>query len=107
MPPLNIGYIEAMVSFGTGSVIARIYYDSTIPSDQPQPLINGPRGFCLDVTNTTGATRRITYTLPDGTVNDTSVPQGNPVSSRSLTANQLRQQGYELRSDVVGFGISG
>ena len=50
--PLNLGYIEGACA--DGDVIVRVYYDSTQPASPDQPLINGPRGWCLDVTNTSG-----------------------------------------------------
>lgn len=102
--PLNLGYIQVESSNDAGTITARIYYDSTVDPSQPQPLINGPRGYCMDLTNT-GATRKIKYTLPNGTTNTVNVPSGDPVKSRSLTASQLASQGYNFRSDVAGFSV--
>lgn len=99
---LNTGYVQNEVTFPVGLVRAIIYYDPAT-----QTLINGPRGFCLDLTNTTGANRKIDFTLPDGTVNTINVTQGDPVRNRSLTVGQVNALGYINRSDVSGFTISG
>lgn len=106
--PINIGYIEGTLH--DGDFVARIYYDATIPFGEPQPLINGPRGFCLDLTNISGRPRRVVASLPDGTTVQVNVGQGDPVisgppSGRSRTAAQMRSLGFEFRSDVAGFSI--
>jgi uncharacterized protein RhaS with RHS repeats len=89
-----------------GAVVVRVYYDATISPTLPQPLINGPRGLCLDITNTSGKTRRVEYTPPGGTLQSVSVPQGDPVNSRSMTVAQMNNLGFFLRSDLVGFTLS-
>ena len=101
---LNTGYISVESSNDDGTITARIYYDSTVDPSQPQPLINGPKGYCLELINT-GVTRKVKYTLPSGVVNSLNVPTGNPVRNRSLTATQLASQGYQFRSDVIGLTI--
>lgn len=100
---LNLGYMQVMSS--RGQVVIRIYYDATVSPDQPQPLINGPRGFCLDVTNTSGRTRRMLYSLGGGELQDVTIPQGDPVNSRSKTAAQMNQAGYSLRTDISGLTL--
>lgn len=103
---LNIGYIE-----GTNDgVVARIYYDATAPVGDSQPLINGPRGYCLDLTNTTGRNVRLEVTLPNGTVRQVNIGSGDPVTSgpaagRSRTVAQMIALGFETRGDVAGFSI--
>lgn len=95
---LNIGYMEVMSQ--QGQVVVRVYYDSTVDPSLPQPLINGPRGFCLDVTNTSERVRKLTYTLNGGTPTEITIPQGDPVNSRSKTANQMASAGFSFRSDI-------
>lgn len=101
---INSGVIEA----SNGDVVVRVYYDNTVPVDQPQPLINGPRGWCLDLTNLTGTNRTVTMTLPNGTERQVTVGQGDPVTGgpvtgRSRTAAQMNALGFVNRSDVAGF----
>lgn len=102
--PINSGVIEAT----NGAVVIRVYYDNTVPPDQPQALINGPRGWCLDLTNLTGVNRTVTMTLPSGTERQVTVGQGDPVISgptvgRSRTAAQMNSLGFVNRSDIAGF----
>lgn len=103
---MNLGYMQVESATDAGTITARIYYDSTVPAAQPQPLIDGPRGYCLDVTNT-GPTRTLSYALPDGT-SGTSAPvgTGNPVGNRSLRAAQLASAGFRYRPDAAGFSIT-
>lgn len=104
--PINTGYIE-----GTkldGALRIRIYYDATAPTTGPQRLINGPRGYCLDVTNTTGRNQRVDVTLPGGAASTFTFGQGDPVTTgaaRSLTAAQVNALGFTNRSDVAGFAL--
>ena len=58
IPPtrLNVGYSEATA----GGVTVRVYYDATSPVGDSQPLVDGPGGYCLEVTNPSG--RPITAT---------------------------------------------
>lgn len=99
---LNIGYIE----LGGGGVTVRFYYDATFtPVGPDQPLINGPRGFCMDLTNATG--RRTTVTVTGLTNNPRviNVGQGDPVTTgpaagRSRTAAELAAFGFTTRGDV-------
>lgn len=99
---LNTGYIQNEVSYTTGVVRAIIYYDPAT-----QVLIDGPRGYCLDLTNTSGSNRRVDFTLPTGATQSSLVGQGDPVKQRSLTVAQINALGYFNRSDVSGFTISG
>ena len=104
---LNIGYIE-----GThGDVVIRIYYDTTyIPVGPEQPLINGPRGYCLDMTNISGRNTKIRILSSTGTY-DVQVGRGNPVTTgpsngRSRTKTELAGLGFFTRGDVASFAIS-
>lgn len=85
----------------------KIYYDPAT-----QILRDGPRGYCLDVTNTTGKLQTVVTRLPDGTITTMKVGQGDPVSSgpptaRSRTASQMAQAGYVVREDVQEIAILG
>lgn len=106
--PLNIGYIELNRN---GDVVIRVYYDTTFsPVGPDQPLINGPRGYCLDVTNISGAAATVSLTSPTGGTQTFSVAQGNPVTtgpSRSRTASQMATLGFSTRGDVTGFTLTG
>lgn len=80
--------------------------------DGAQPLINGPRGFCLDLTNPTGRTMRVQVNLPNGTGQTISIGAGDPVtggppSGRSRTAAQMVSLGFLTRDDVssISFGV--
>lgn len=102
--PINIGYIEGY----NDDVTVRIYYDNTVEATEPQPLIDGPRGFCVDLTNLSGRNRKCVFTLPDGTEREINIGQGDPVttgpqSGRSRTVAQVNTMGFFLRSDVAGF----
>lgn len=99
--PLNLGFVEATCA--DGDVIVRIYYDPTQPPGPDQTLINGPRGYCLDVKNTTG--RRASVTVSGVTSNPVTftVAQGDPVTSgqsRSRTAAQMSTLGFTTRGEV-------
>jgi hypothetical protein len=100
--PVNSGFIQ----MSNELVTILIYYDATAPIGS-QPLIDGPRGFCLDMTNLSGHNARITLTLPDGTLAPVTVGQGDPVtggpaSGRSRTAAQVNALGFTLRTDIKG-----
>lgn len=104
--PLNVGYIE--LASGAG-VVVRVYYDTTFaPVGDGQPLVNGPRGFCLDVTNTSGVNSTVTVVDPTGTPDEFLVGQGDPVTTgtgRSRTAQQMRQLGFRTRGDLQNFNV--
>lgn len=102
---INIGYIEATVD----DVAVRIYYDATVlPAGDTQPLIDGPRGYCLDITNPAGRNRGVEITLPGGAVRTITIGVGDPVTSgagRSRTAAALATWGYTTRGDVAGLKL--
>lgn len=103
---INVGYIEGTVD---GTLVVRIYYDAAAtPVGGTQPLINGPRGFCLDVTNTSGRNQRVQIGNGGGQVVTANVGQGNPVTTgnaRSRTAAQMATLGFSTRGDVQDFSI--
>lgn len=108
--PLDIGYIE----LGGGGITARIYYQQGWggrPDFMDAPLVNGPRGWCLDLTNPTGKN----VTLEIAGVADkpltVTIGQGDPVTSgpstgRSRTAAQLAALGFTTRGNVGSISIS-
>lgn len=104
---LNVGYIE----LGGDGVVARVYYDSTFtPAGPDQPLINGPRGWCLDLTNTSGGNVKLTVNGLTGNPQVINVGQGDPVttgpaSGRSRTAAQLASFGFTTRGNVGQISI--
>jgi len=92
---LNVGYIEV----SSGGVVARVYYDTTATPGDSQPLINGPRGYCLDVSNPTGKVARVTVMGLS-----VAVGTGDPVTSgqaKSRTAAQVATLGYTTRGSIV------
>jgi hypothetical protein len=107
--PINNGRIEMTKTTDEGELLIFVYYDATVDPSLPQPLIDGPRGLCLDVTNTTGTQQRCSFTFrnPDGTVGNVlalAFGQGDPVltgpsSGRSRTAVEMAAAGYRFRSD--------
>jgi hypothetical protein len=103
---LNVGYIEGTLD---ESFVVRIYYDTTFtPVGNGQPLINGPRGWCLDVTNTSGRNKRVVVTGVTAATIDATVGQGDPVTNgqgRSRTAAQLASVGFTTRGDVANFQV--
>jgi hypothetical protein len=109
---INIGYIEGTCN--DGDVVVRIYYDATAPHSTPaevdaQPLINGPRGFCLDVTNTSGGKAVVSISGGAGGVRNVTINKGDPVTSgagRSRTAAQVASQlGLTTRGSVGEFQL--
>jgi hypothetical protein len=106
--PLNLGYIEGTCA--DGDVRVRIYYDATFaPVGPNQPLINGPRGFCLDVTNVSGRRASTTVSGLTGNPLDITIAQGDPVTngpSRSRTAAQMAQLGFTTRGSVGNFSLA-
>lgn len=104
--PMNLGYIE----LGGGGVIVRIYYDTTFtPAGDNQPLINGPRGYCLDVTNTSGKNVHLIVAGLTANPLDVTVGQGNPVTSgqaRSRTAAEMAAAGFTTRGGVGQVSVS-
>lgn len=106
---LNTGYIEGTCQ--DRDVVVRIYYDATQPAGPDQTLIDGPRGYCLDVTNVSG--RKATLTVAGVTAQPftVTVQQGDPVTTgpaagRSKTAAQLAALGFTTRGSVGNFAVS-
>jgi len=105
--PINNGEILRETTDAQGRTITlRVYYDSTLPYSPNQPLTNGPRGYCLDITNVSG--RNCQITINGSTVN---VGQGDPVTTgpangRSRTAAQMAALGFTTRGsiDEITFG---
>jgi hypothetical protein len=99
---MNLGYIE----LGGGGVTIRVYYDTAFsPVGDDQPLVDGPRGWCLDMTNTTGKSVKLTVYGVTGTAQVITVAQGDPVTSgpasgRSRTAAQMAALGFTTRGNV-------
>lgn len=91
--------------------MARIYYDATFtPVGPDQPLINGPRGWCLDLTNATGKNTKLTVNGLTGNPQVINVGQGDPVtggpaSGRSRTATQLAAFGFTTRGNIGSISI--
>ena len=106
--PINNGFI--LLSRDNGDVELRIYYDTNAtPVGPTQPLINGPRGFCLDVTNKTGAGVRVSLSGAAGVLaSNVLVAQGDPVTSgagRSRTVAVLNTAGFLTRGDVSDISL--
>lgn len=106
--PINIGWLGG--TYDNASV--KVYYDDTGPAGPDQPLINGPRGFCLDITNTSGRDRVFTIVRPDGVSRVITAIQGDPVTAgglndRSKTLSQMKSWGYYVRGDVSVIGGGG
>lgn len=102
---MNLGYIDLQSGDG---VDVRIYYDPNSPVGPDQPLIDGPRGYCLDLTNNSGHPIKVTLIAPDGTASVYNVGNGDPVTSgqaKSMTAAQLSRVGFKTRGDVSGFQL--
>lgn len=97
---LNIGYME----LGGGGVVVRIYYDTTVtPAGPNQPLINGPRGWCLDVSNTSGGPARVTVAGLSANPLTVNIGAGDPVTNgpgRSRTAAEMASFGFTTRGNV-------
>jgi len=109
---LNIGYIE----LGGSEVFARIYYDTawlaTDPTRNPDdaPLVDGPRGYCLDMVNRTGERASLTISGLTNNPHTVQIAQGDPVTSgpaqgRSRTAAQLASLGFTTRGNVGSIQI--
>jgi hypothetical protein len=110
--PIDIGYI----ALGGGGIEVRIYYQiAYVPTGNrtflDAPLVNGPRGYCLDVTNSTGGNatvevdkagaKAITLTFGQGdpVLTGQLVPQGTTVNV-SRTAAQMSSAGFATRGSV-------
>ena len=105
---INIGYIEGTCA--DGDVVVRIYYDATQPAGPDQPLINGPRGYCLDITNVSGRLAKLRVEGLSGQPLAVKVQQGNPVTTgppagRSRTAAQVAALGFTTRGSVGNFQL--
>jgi hypothetical protein len=98
---MNLGYIE----LGGGGVTIRIHYDNSVPASPSQPLVDGPRGYCLDMANTSGRNVRLAVNGLRGAPLEITVGQGDPVaagpaSGRSRTAAQMATLGFTTRGNV-------
>lgn len=104
---MNLGWIE----LGGGGVTIRVYYDTawldTDPTRNPDdaPLVDGPRGWCLDMTNTSGRNVKLTVNQDSAAPYPITVGQGDPVSTgpasgRSRTAAQMAALGFTTRGNV-------
>lgn len=97
-----------------GDVGSIIYWDATFtpgPGQTPYdaPLINGPRGYCMDNWNVSGQNRTVTVSDENGTVLfSVRFPKGDPITTgqaRSRTAAQMAQIGYTTRGQVDAITI--
>lgn len=116
--PINNGVIEMSNTDSQGrEVIIRVYYDPTwLAEDSTRdpnlaPLVNGPRGLCLDMTNISGKVADLTIVNKDGTERSIRVGQGDPVNTgpaagRSRTAAQMASLGYLTRGDLPGTALN-
>lgn len=107
--PVNNGVIVRSTTDRNGNTVTLLcYYDGDpTPYDPPnQALVNGPRGYCLDISNPSG--RNCQITINGQTIN---VGQGDPVTTgpqngRSKTAAEMAALGFTRRSqiDAISFG---
>lgn len=95
---LNLGYLQVSAQ----GVTVTVYYDQTVtPVGDTQPLINGPRGYCLDISNPTGAAVKVTAAGQSAVVG-----KGDPVTTgqaKSMTAAQLAKNGITTRGQIAAF----
>jgi hypothetical protein len=102
--PINNGVIEmSSTDSQNRTVLVRIYYDSTQPAGPDQPLINGPRGYCLDVTNASGRAVNVTLSGLTGNPFTVTVGTGDPVTTgqgRSRTAAEVATLGFTTRGSL-------
>ncbi len=104
--PLNLGYVEGTCR--NGAVVVRIYYDAALPASSTQPLINGPRGYCLDLTNTSGQPVTVTVSGVTATPLVAILGQGNPITAgqaSSRTAVELAALGFTTRGSIGNFTL--
>lgn len=95
---MNLGYIELAIE---GGVVIRVYYDQAFePVGPDQPLIDGPRGWCLDITNPTGKVARLEIAGQTIQIGKGDPVTTGPSSGRSRTAAQMAELGYRTRGDV-------
>lgn len=114
---LNIGYRHMGGDpDDPAAIYARIYYDTawldTDPTRNPDdaPLVNGPRGYCLDMVNRSGGKATLTVYGVGSTPLTIAIQQGDPVISgppngRSRTAAQMAQLGFTTRGNVGSVSI--
>lgn len=111
---VNIGYTETTFDpdpvTGAPQLVVRFYYDATAtPVGPTQPLIDGPRGYCLDLTNNTGAAVDMSVSNQNGQTVSGTISPGDPVTSgqvKSMTAKQLARLGFSTRGDVSSLTLS-
>lgn len=96
-----------------GDVTALIYYDKSWlgdPTHDPKqaPLVDGPRGYCLDLINPYAKNAQVTVNklATDGTTVLKSITvdiaQGDPVitgKGRSLTLAEMQKAGFSVVGD--------
>lgn len=107
--PLDVGAIE----LGGGGVVARVHYETghgSEPTWEQAPLVDGPRGWCLDLTNVTDTNVRLSVAGLAGTPLTVQIGQGDPVTTgpaggRSRTAAQLAASGFTTRGNVGQISI--
>jgi hypothetical protein len=111
--PLDLGYVG--VDCMDGDVSIKIYYQTGFVPGAGQtyanaPLVNGPRGYCLDVTNVSGRRAVLNVTLPDRTTTPVVVQRGDPVTTgpaagRSRTLAQMQALGFTTRGSISNLSI--
>lgn len=110
---MNLGYQWFPSSEG---VDVKIYYDKTWlevdPTRNPDdaPLIDGPRGYCVDLTNTSGRNVKVTVNGLGGVAQVITVGQGDPVTTgpangRSRTAAQMATLGFTTRGNLGSVSV--
>jgi hypothetical protein len=107
--PINNGVIAMTCEDGDVEVL--IYYDNSTPADDSQPLINGPRGWCLDISNRSGRRASLTVTGLAANPIQVTIARGDPVTTgpaagRSRTAAQMASAGYTTRGSLGELAIS-
>lgn len=110
--PINDGSVR--VEMDDGAVSVKIYYSTTyVPpagkTYMDAPLVNGPRGYCLDVTNTSGRPVKVSVRASADLARNVVIPAGDPVTAgtaRSRTAAQLAAAGFTTRGSVSELTLS-
>lgn len=89
--PMNLGYIE----LGGGGITVRVHYDIDYrPVGVDQPLVDGPNGWCLEITNDTNDPWL-------GEVTVAGVEDGPVfVATTNQTASDLAGFGFTTRGNI-------